>query len=148
MALDEFVRALGARDDAVVGEGAPNEAIDLAEDQLGVTFPRDFREYLKRFGHVEVGHLELFGLGDGIPSYLDIVQVTTSERNEAGCPLPKHLIPVMNDGAGNLYCVLAAGEGASGIVLWDHEAGPDQTPETCASSLEAWFLSVVGELDG
>ncbi|MCX4245983.1 SMI1/KNR4 family protein [Paraliomyxa miuraensis] len=147
MALDEMNRALKARNDVAVGEGALDEAIDLAEAQLEVAFPPDVREYLRRFGHVEVGHLEFFGLGRGIPSYLDIVQVTTSERTETGCPLPKHLVPVLNDGGGNLYCAFSANARMSGIVLWDHEAGPDQVPEPIASSLEAWFLDVLRELD-
>lgn len=148
MALDDMDRVLRARDDVVIGEGVADYAIDLAETQLGLVFPPDLREYLRRFGHVEVGHLEFFGLGLEIPNYRDIVQVTNSERTEAGCPLRKQLIPILNDGGGNLYCALAAGENAAGIVLWDHEAGPKQDPVPIAPSMETWFLDLVRELDG
>lgn len=148
MPLDEMARVLEVRDDVGIGEGAPDEAIDLAETELEVTFSPDVREYLRRFGHVAVGHLEFFGLGRGTPEYLDVVKVTISERTEGGCPLPNQLLPVLNDGGGNLYCAdLAPGKNTSDIVLWDHEAGPNQVPEPIASSFEAWFLDMVRELD-
>lgn len=147
MTLDQLERILRARDDVVIGEGNPDAAIDLAEVQLDVHFPQELRDYLRRFGYVEVGHREFFGLGRELPSYLDIVRVTQSERTETGCPLPEHFIPVLNDGGGNLYCALAAGADMSGIVLWDHAAGPEQVPEPIASSLGEWLIEIARDVD-
>jgi cell wall assembly regulator SMI1 len=147
MALDELERILRSRDDVAIGHGVTDETVQTAEEALQLTFPPDLKDFLKRFGHIEVGHFELLGLGDEIPEYLDIVRVTQSERTESGCPLPANLVPLLNDGGGNLYCVAVHDEQAAPIVFWDHEAGPEQEPDLHASSLEAWILSLLGELD-
>ncbi|EKR75569.1 hypothetical protein LEP1GSC041_1591 [Leptospira noguchii str. 2006001870] len=39
--------------------------------------------------------------------------------------LPKYLIPVMNDGSGNLYCIDTRFVEPF-LVFWDHEIGKDQ----------------------
>lgn len=147
MALDELERILRFRDDAAIGRGVTDEAVHAAEEALEVPFPPDLKDYLKRFGHIEVGHFELFGLGEETPEYLDIVRVTKSERTESGCPLPVNLVPLLNDGGGNLYCVAVSDNQAGSIVLWDHEAGPRQEPDRYASCLEEWVLGLLQELD-
>ena len=76
MALDELERILRFRDDVTIGRGVTDETVHIAEEALNVTFPSDLKDYLKQFGHIEVGHFELFGLGEEIPDYLDIVRVT------------------------------------------------------------------------
>lgn len=132
--LDELVRD---REDAARGGGALPETIGRAEEALGVRFPKGLREYLARFGWLRVGHREFFGLGLDVPSYLDLVRMTQSERGEVGSPIPPDLIPVLNDGGGNHYCV-SIPDGR--VVLWDHSLGEDQTPEPCSSDFEAWLL--------
>lgn len=54
-----------------MGGGVSEGAVDAAEKELGVRFPPDLKQYLSRFGHIEVGHFEFFGLGDGIPDHLE-----------------------------------------------------------------------------
>jgi cell wall assembly regulator SMI1 len=147
MALDELERILRSRDDVTIGHGVTDRAIQTAEEDLNVTFPPDLKDYLRRFGHIEFGPFELLGLGDEIPKYLDIVGITKSERIESGCPLPTNLVPLLNDGGGNLYCVAVSDEQTGSIVFWDHEAGPEQEPELHASSLEEWMLDLLSDLD-
>jgi cell wall assembly regulator SMI1 len=147
MALDELERILRFRDDIAIGRGVTDEIVHTAEEALNVTFPSDLKDYLKRFGHIEVGHFELFGLGEEIPQYLDIVRVTKSERTESGCPLPANLVPLLNDGGGNLYCVSVSDEQPGRIVFWDHEVGPKQEPELHAACLEEWMIGLLRELD-
>ena len=125
------------------GTPATLAIVDDAETELSVRFPEDLRNYLATFGWLEVGHWELMGLGEGIPDYLNIVVVTRSERDEVMPPLPPHLLPLLNDGAGNLTCVVVGESAAAGsIVFWDHERGAQQTPTTVATDLYAW----IGEL--
>jgi hypothetical protein len=66
---------------------------------------------------VSSGPHEVFGLGVDIPKYLDVVRVDASEWAEGR--LPRHLVAVMNDGAGNLSCI-----DQTAVVLWDHESSP------------------------
>lgn len=148
MNFDLLEQRIAATPGCKVGNGASRSAVAEAEAALGVTFPSALREYLVRFGWVEFADKELFGLGEGVPHFLDIVRLTTTERTEAGAPLPPSLIPLLNDGRGNLSCIVAnpgAVEDGS-IVLWDHERGPAQEPEVCAPDLESWLESILDEV--
>ena len=44
----------------------------------------------------------MFGLGADVPAVNDLVRETLAERHEFRPYLPPHLIPLHNDGAGNL----------------------------------------------
>jgi len=121
--------------------------ITAAEATLGIRFHPSLREYFARFGWIEMGHREFFGLGVGVPRFLEITSLTTSERTEAGAPLPTRLLPLLNDGGGSLYCVVcdesAADDGT--VVLWDHEQGVHQEPAAVASDLAAWLDLLLDE---
>jgi hypothetical protein len=60
--------------------------------------------------------------------------------------LAQHLIPVMNDGSGNLYCLDTSVADEPPIVFWDHEAGSDQTPEIESGSFASWLASRLDDL--
>lgn len=147
MTFDELERVLRAREDVDVGNGCDVEVVGAAERALGVVFPPELRRYLVGLGNLSLGHLEMFGLGEQIPKYLDVVTMTLSERTEAGCPLRADFVPLLNDGAGNLYCIGTVGPNAGGVFFWDHESGPGQEPERCAASLVEWIVDLLEELD-
>jgi cell wall assembly regulator SMI1 len=144
---NELANALIARDDVVIGRAASEAEIDGAQQALGVTFPQALREYLLRFGHLELGHFELYGLGTELPKYLQLVAMTVTERIESGCPLPHEFIPILNDGGGNLYCIGTQPSGAGRVVLWVHTLGVDQDPEVHAASLLDWINDLLTALD-
>lgn len=85
-----------------------------AERELSLGFPDSYRRFLREFGWAAFGPLEVFGLGPQVPQYLDVVTITRTERLEAGLCLAGNLIPIANDGGGNLYC-LDTGSGATPI---------------------------------
>lgn len=131
------------------GEGVTEAEILEAEMQIGA-FPRDYRHYLKEFGWVAIGHYEVYGLGRGIPDYLDVVRMTLVERQEPAVPMPDGYICVMNDGGGNLLCfdssgVIAESRDSTPIRLWDHELGVDQAPEFVADSFADWLMHLLRE---
>lgn len=74
MTFDDLERALRKRGDVVIGTGCGDTLVRDAERVLGLTFPLALRDYLIRFGHLELGHLELYGLGADLPHYLDLVK--------------------------------------------------------------------------
>src|SRR5207247_2644874 len=82
-----------------------NAEIVEAEDLLGVAIPPSFGSFLRDFGWISAGPWEIFGLGNDVPHWLALVSITISERTEAHRPLPHHLLPFVNDGGGNLYCL-------------------------------------------
>lgn len=43
-------------------EPVPAEEVDQASQQLGISFPSDYREFVQRYGGGMVGHLPIYGL--------------------------------------------------------------------------------------
>jgi hypothetical protein len=128
------------------GFGVTDREISSAEDQIGGGFPDGYRDFLRRFGWLCFGHYEIFGLGADTPAHLEIISMTWDERRNGG--LSSSLIPVLNDGGGNLYCVIsdAVDNGSERVVFWDHVLGRDQLGQTIASSFDAWLEGLVRSL--
>jgi hypothetical protein len=131
-----------SHDDRLQGVGARPEDVAAAEAMLGVRILGGFRQFLQRLGWLVVGPIEIYGLGRDVPKHLNLIEITKSERTEMHPRLRPELIPVMNDGGGNLYCLDTAGCRAPEnppIVFWDHDSTPEQTPELIAGSFEEWL---------
>jgi cell wall assembly regulator SMI1 len=133
--------------DKDLGQGATDGDIANAESSIGVTFPESYRRFLSEIGWGRFSHQELYGLGSDVPAHLELVRNTLVERLEMHPALPAHLIPLMNDGAGNHYCLDASAtcKGECPVVFWDHEQQDDQIPERVAMSFDTWLT---GLLDG
>lgn len=121
-----------------LGRGATDGEIELAEQALGILLPSSYKSFLRDFGWGGVGHWELFGVGTGVPSEVDLVDIALSERTEATPLTPEHLVPVMNDGGGNLFCLDTARtlDDDCPVVLHDHEL--DEISDVSDSFL-AWL---------
>jgi len=141
MAFEEIEKHIANRADCRRGIGASEVDIDLAESNLGVSFGPGLRRFLRRFGWLEVGPDEYYGLGSDVPNHMSLLLITASERTVMNPRLRHSLVPVMNDGGGNLYCVDTAREQqVAPVVFWDHDLGADQDPEFVAASFEDWLL--------
>ncbi|HVV75604.1 MAG TPA: SMI1/KNR4 family protein [Mycobacteriales bacterium] len=138
MAYDELARLVASSEDAEHGKGSSPEHIKAAEETLGVRFPSEYVHFLGDFGWLAIGAAEIFGLGEDAPPYLDVVGMTLAERRDQQPSLPNNLVPVMNDGGGNLYCLDCASPGGS-IVLWGHVG---EMREVCVS-FSRWLMGVV-----
>jgi cell wall assembly regulator SMI1 len=127
--------------------GATDQEIANAERALGVRFPESYKAFLSRFGWAEIYYDTLYGLGPSVPPGYGLVKNALCERSEAEPLIPQHLVPVMNDGAGNNYCLdtsqLSSGE--CPVVFWDHEHedGSDQSPEQVSSSFDQWLIDLI-----
>lgn len=82
------------------GTGVDDRAIGAAEARLG-RFPDDYRAFLNEYGWVGVRSYEIYGLGEDVPPYLDVVRLTLAERTEPAIPLSAGFVGVMNNGAGH-----------------------------------------------
>jgi hypothetical protein len=101
------------------GRGATDALIDQAESFLSVQFPEEYREFLRRFGTLEVGFVECYGIvgNDFINSSApDAIWYTSKERANA---LPHHLAVLCDIDGDELYCVDLTGEVAAPVVVWD-----------------------------
>ncbi|MDI2587623.1 SMI1/KNR4 family protein [Psychrobacillus sp. NEAU-3TGS] len=76
--------------DSEVFDGVNEEEILAAEQQLGIKFPKTYREILAEFGSLEIGSEEIFGLG--VEGYLNVVETTLEERKLAKGELDKYIV--------------------------------------------------------
>jgi hypothetical protein len=106
-----------------LGNGVNEGRIAEAELALGVCIRGGYRHFLTSFSYGGFAHIEIYGLGG--PSYLDLVNVTLSERKEMVPPLPPSLLPFHNDGGGNQYCLDTESGAEPTVVFWSHEGGPE-----------------------
>jgi len=107
------------------------------------SLPESYRRFLRDFGWVSIDGDEIFGLGADVPSHLDLVRITQSERTQFRPYLPPHLAPLLNDGAGNHYCLdtrRSSGKGRP-VVFWnhEHELAEQQDPADETDDFVTWL---------
>ena len=142
MRYDELKKLMTQSDTLTVGKGATEADVQEAQQGLGLLIQGDYRKFLLDFGWGGVGHFELYGLGADVPSFLNLLTITHSERTEMSPPLRRTLIPIMNDGGGNLYCLDSTSAGPR-VVFWDHEAGDAQVPAAESENFSSWFAALI-----
>lgn len=127
------------------GPGATTEEIADCEHELGVRFVGSFADYLQTYGWLSVGANDVYGLGANIELWRRLKEVTLSERTEMHPPLPPHLVAFHNDGFGNHACLDTRNviDDEHGVVFWNHDAGPDQTPQPIAVSFADWLRQLI-----
>jgi hypothetical protein len=108
--------------------------VAAVEQQLGVAFHPDLRQYLLAVSDVVFGSFEPVTVGDP-DAHTDMISVCRGAWDEYG--LPHDLIPVCENNA-DFYCLNNAGQ----VVFWSHEgAGAERW-----SSLAEWIEKVwIGE---
>lgn len=131
------------------GTGATGREIADAEGVIGVRLPASYKAFVSTFGWTRLYHDPVYGIGSSVPPEYALVRHVLSERTEFEPNIPHHLVPVMNDGAGNHYCLDTASfhGGECPVVFWDHEHedGPDQTPEQVSPSFDRWLIDLILE---
>ncbi len=152
MNFDDFVLRQGGLNFQSLGSGVDDISIHHAETVLEVQLPGSYKEFLRKFGWGGIVSWELYGLGSNVPVYLDLVQMTLSERNEMRPRVPFHLVPIMNDGYGNHYCLDTRNvkDNDCPVVFWDHELSENQDPKFVSKGFVEWLISLfdgLGSLD-
>jgi cell wall assembly regulator SMI1 len=144
--LNERLRSFACKQ---FGCGASDTEINHAERSLSVKLSTSYRNFLHEFGWGGVEHLEIFGLGSDVPHYLDLINMTQRERTEMEPAIPNYLVPLMNDGGGNHYCLdtRKMKNGECPVVFWDHELGRKQQPALVAASFDNWLMELLSSID-
>ena len=142
--FSELEARILSRSDREEGTGANVEEIGYAERRIGVLLTGGYRRFLERFGWLGAGSIEIYGVGVGVPKHMSLIDLTLSERTEMRPRLPSNLVPVMNDGAGNLYCIDTTLGANAPIRFWDHDLGADQAAEQVSPSFEDWLYGKLG----
>ncbi len=147
MSISRMIDLVDALPDKECGRGATGTEVAAAEQALGVHLPASYKAFLAKFGWARIHYDPVYGVGSSVPREYELVLSTQLERHEAYPLIPLPLIPVMNDGAGNHYCLDTARlrDGECPVVFWDHEHPDesDQTPEDVAPSFDRWLINLI-----
>ena len=128
------------------GGGVSEAEIDNLGAELGFKIRGTFRQFLKKFGWIDIAYSEIFGLGEGVPDHLELKGMTLSERSQMHPSLAPNLLPFFNDGGGNLYCLdLAGSDVEPPVVLWLHDLSAEQAPEPASVSFASWLADELAE---
>lgn len=129
-------------DDAEYGTGCTISDLWTIEDALNVRLPSEYKTFLLNMGWYEGQHISLFGIAPYPFRHLNVLNVIISERT-ARPALPTTLIPVMNVGNGDLYCLNISKANTSPVVLWSHESASDQEYSLISQSFDAFIRELI-----
>lgn len=146
--IDDVLSAIDARDiprPYLSGAYAvTDEQILAAEENLGFSLPKSYREFLRKVGSGDFRGVEFYGL---IPSRNEIEEtpnalwITRSAQNEIG--LPSGLFVVEDLGDGVLACLdlteLETDE--CPVILWDPSEKSVQKKKVLAESFGDYLMS-------
>jgi hypothetical protein len=149
MSIPEMIEQINSLGKNKSGHGASDQDIADAATELDVHFPASYKAFLSTFGWVRVYFDMLYGLGPGVPAPYELVKNVLCERYEAHPHIPKRLLPILNDGAGNHYCLDTANFRGNEcpVVFWDHEHedGVDQPPAPVSQSFDRWLIDRIAD---
>ncbi|MFD1955298.1 SMI1/KNR4 family protein [Paenibacillus thailandensis] len=146
MSLQKVRDIIGELPDAADFVGGVSEGeIAAAEQALGLTFPGEYREFLREYGCGNFGYIEIFGLGVARTGLPNVEWVTGKLR--ANAQFPSHLLPVEQLGDGAYACVTTVQSEAKGyqtgiVVEWSHSVQVAKIAADFASYLSERFEAV------
>lgn len=135
--MNDYRRLLEA---GKTGAGATDAELAAAEKALGIEISGEYRDFLRQVGWASIAHHDVNGLGGDVDPAFDLVETTLGER-QMDEPLPEHLLPLRNDGGGNLDCLDLSQDPA--CVVWRNHERPDATPRRIADSFSKWLERLV-----
>lgn len=127
-----------------------DEEIKYAEQILHLVFPKSYKEFLKKYGSVEVKSLDVMGLSrynHQNSGYGGVVWNTLNDRNKFS--IPNDIIKLEHIGDGSYYALDLSqmnDENECPVVIWPiggYETAP--VLEIVAPDFGTWFLNEVKE---
>ena len=125
----EFIKKLKGFEDFVSAKGASNESIKQAEETLGLTFAKEYKNYLRECGIATADGHEFTGITTS--DRLSVISTTQSARDK------------MDNAPEGLYVVERAQ--IDGILVWQSQDGTvyktvkGNVPEKIAKSLAEYL---------
>jgi len=123
MNLDELI---GTTDG---NAGATEKELQTFESELGFSLPAQYRKFLSLTAGGDNDQCHIESLGFGIAYVGGVAQESKHPLSdlrffyqiEDGYRIPKDLLPIMDDGCGNIICIVVSGSNTGKIFLWCHE---------------------------
>ncbi|WP_081910490.1 SMI1/KNR4 family protein [Thermopetrobacter sp. TC1] len=134
------IRKYNIPDYVDVAGPASEDKILVAERELGVKFPSEYREFLKKYGAIAVAPYQIAGIFDWDetePSLWDhVVYFTKRKRHTLGEYLPKNLIYLSHDGMETTFYLDCSPEHAGRVIAMGPEIGERVVAESFGEFLE------------
>jgi hypothetical protein len=142
--LEEVLQRLREAGDARHGRGAEEREVAEVEQGLGLSLPPGYRSFLLQVGWASVGGIAVFGLGEGVPSDLDLGTVVATARRQG---LPRNLVPFSRDEDRAIYCLDATHSGPyeSSVSRWHPGASADDALEYAGHDFASWLWMRLAE---
>ena len=134
------------------GRGATTCEIVMAESGLGLLFPKSYKEFLSTIGWIDCPFITVCGLGPDADRRTSLIAIAQSWWYEVDIDirLPRSLVPIVDDGSGNVYCldVSETRDSECQVVFWDHESfeGVDQIPTVVGPDFCTWLVNEINQL--
>ncbi|MCP3981151.1 MAG: SMI1/KNR4 family protein [bacterium] len=116
------------------GAGATDAELRDLELAWGNALPDDYAAFLKTFGWVAYGSTEVAGLGQDVPTHLNVARMANTRWEDS--QFPEELLPIHDSGAGWFYCLRKQ---SPAVVLWAHEYGQNQPYDETYLNWTQWF---------
>jgi len=117
---EQFVQLVRENPDESIFAGGCSEAeIGQAERELGVTFPKSYKFFLRELGDCDVAGEEIYGIVIRDGQMLGAVTETLDLRDSAG--MPPHLVAFRPDGMGGYFTFdtsKMSPEGEAPVFAW------------------------------
>jgi len=121
-AFEKLKRIVGDNSDIVdVGSPASDDAVHSAEKYLSISFPEDYKLFLKTWGTLAIGPREYYGIaGSDFENSSVPNGIWFTSKKRAQLDLPNNLIVVCdNDGVEYLCIDINNKKGSSVVVTWN-----------------------------
>lgn len=141
--IEDVLRSLRDVGDARYGSGAEEHEVAEVEQSLGLILPPGYRAFLLQVGWASARGIAVFGLGEGVPSDLDLRTVVAEERPS----LPMNAVPFARDEGGAIFCLDAAHSGPyeSPAYRWHPEASAEDALEYAGHDFASWLWMQLAE---
>ena len=102
--------------------------LEQLEDRIGHDFPDDYRAFLREFGACDFEEYAVLPTeGGGIFPGTFFGKDLGNAIKEFGERLPRLIVPINDDGAGNLICLSLRSDSLGAVYFQSHSVGWDDT---------------------
>jgi antitoxin YobK len=126
--------------------GVPFEEVYVAENELGVTFPDSYREFIQKYGAGSFAGEPVFGLGVPATNTPNVVYATEALRTSDDF-FPSDLVVIQDTGQYDILCLATSrmnNENECPVVQWIPEMSfEEQSFETINSTFAHFLLAMV-----
>lgn len=147
MGIQDMIRIVEESTIKRGGTGATTDEINTAESRLRVKFPQSYRVFLAKYGYAQFEGEEVFGLGKDSPEHLNLLIQTDEERQRTFPKLDSDMLPIMQDGSGNLVCLDTSQfyDDECPVIFWDIYVAPSERISIVAKSFDEWMVELAAQ---